>query len=139
MAIAGLKTELTNDPLARGYASMGDADAAISLNTANRPGSAINLTGDDLMNKVIVWSEVEALTAAKRDMLGFVYQFHLLKAGNLDLTSGSKAVNYLASLFGVGTATRANFLALQPPQISRAMELGMPPIGHPDVAAARAS
>lgn len=134
MAIAGLKTELTNDPLARGYASMGDADAAISLNTANRPGSAINLTGDDLMNKVIVWSEVEALTAAKRDTLAI-----LLKAGNLDLTSGSKAVNYLASLFGVGTATRANFLALQPPQISRAMELGMPPIGHPDVAAARAS
>lgn len=122
MAIAGLKTELTNDPLARGYASMGDADAAI------------NLTGDDLMNKVIVWSEVEALTAAKRDTLAI-----LLKAGNLDLTSGSKAVNYLASLFGVGTATRANFLALQPPQISRAMELGMPPIGHPDVAAARAS
>lgn len=134
MAIAGLKTELTNDPLARGYASMGDADAAISLNTANRPGSAINLTGDDLMNKVIVWSEVEALTAAKRDTLAI-----LLKAGNLDLTSGSKAVNYLASLFGVGTATRANFLALQPPQISRAMELGMPPIGHPDIAAARAS
>lgn len=123
MAIAGLKTELTNDPLARGYASMGDADAAI------------NLTGDDLMNKVIVWSEVEALTAAKRDTLAI-----LLKAGNLDLTaSGSNARTYLASLFGAATATRANFLALQAPQISRAAELGLPPIGHPDVAAARAS
>lgn len=134
MAIAGLKTELTNDPLARGYASMSDADAAISLNTANRPGSAISLTGDDLMNKVIVWSEVEALTAAKRDTLAI-----LLKAGNLDLTSGSKAVNYLASLFGVGTATRANFLALAAAPISRAAELGMPVLGHPDIAAARAS
>lgn len=134
MAIAGLKTELTTDPLGRGYASMSDAACADSLNAVNRPGTAISLTGDDLMNKIIVWTEVEALTAAKRDTLAI-----LLKAGNLDLSAGSKAVAYLASLFGVGTSTRANFLAITAAPISRAAELGFPSVGHPDVAAARAS
>lgn len=133
--LAALKAELTSDPLGRGYASLGDADCADILNAVNRPGLAITVTGDDLMNKVIVWSEVEALTAAKRDTLAI-----LLKAGNLDLTaSGSNARTYLASLFGAASATRGNFLALQAPRISRAAELGLPPIGHPDVAAARAS
>lgn len=132
MAIAGLKTELTSDPLGRGYVVMSDADAAISLNTANRPGTTISLTGDDLMNKVIVWTEVEALTAAKRDTLAI-----LLKAGELDLTAGSKAVAYLASLFGAATATRANFLALAAAPVSRAAELGLPPVSHSDVGEAR--
>ncbi len=134
MAASALKTELTTDPLTRGYAAMSDAAAAISLNTANRTGTAITLTGDDLMNDVIVWTEVEALTAAKRDTLAI-----LLKAVDLDLTAGSKAVVYMASVFGAGTQTRTNFQAITPPKISRAEELGLPTIGHSDVALARAS
>lgn len=118
MAIAGLKTELTNDPLARGYASMGDADAAI------------NLTGDDLMNKVIVWSEVEALTAAKRDTL-----MAILRSERLDISAGSKTQTYLNGV--LGAAGKAALAALTTPPISRAAELGFGAVAHWEVAEAR--
>jgi len=36
MDLSALRTELTTDPLARGYAGMSDAEAVASLNTVNR-------------------------------------------------------------------------------------------------------
>lgn len=38
MDLVKLRTELTTDPLSRGYASMGDEDAARRLNVVDRPG-----------------------------------------------------------------------------------------------------
>ena len=44
--MAVLANELTNDPLARGYASMTDAEAAARLNTANRTVNRDKFSGD---------------------------------------------------------------------------------------------
>ena len=61
-----LKTELDSDPLARGYASMTDAQAADSLNAVNRTVDTETVQGWELWGATVL-TEYSALTAAQRD------------------------------------------------------------------------
>lgn len=128
--LAALAAELTNDPLGRGYASMGDAACAESLNTEDRPAIAFHITGNDLQNSVIAWTEVEALTTAKRDTL-----MAILRSERLDISAGSKTQIYLNGV--LGATGKAALAALSAPPISRAVELGFGAVAHWEVAEAR--
>jgi hypothetical protein len=47
-----LRTELSDDPLTRGYASMTDEEAAIDLNTTYRERNKTSMTGSEVLNAV---------------------------------------------------------------------------------------
>lgn len=116
----GLRDELTQDPLGRGYASMTAQQAADSLNAVNRAIPRTSISGNDLLACTTV-AELTGLTAASRD----VY-LALIQMASLDITSANVRT-ILGTLFAAGTTTRANLIALGNSTIavSRAAELGL--------------
>lgn len=132
MDLAKLRTEVLNDPLGRNYASMTDAQAATSLNTANRPTTRTVIPSREIIGATVP-SEWASLTAAEKQR----YQT-ITGAGEVDASQQNVRDAFLA-MFAGGTTTRANLAALQNgPSITRAAELGLPFVGAHHVAAARA-
>lgn len=130
MNLQALKSELTTDPLGRNYAGMGDEAAAVSLNAADRQPDQETLTGG-MIAASVVRSELAALSAAAdRD-----YVRTLMQAGEMPLTATLKSE--LGAIFGAGTGTRSNLLALLKRPGSRAEELGLGHVTASDVANAR--
>lgn len=130
MNLVDLKAELTNDPLSRNYAAMGDEQAADSLNAPDRTPNRETTDAGTLLG-AMVRSEYDALATASKDYVRIV----LATAGPIPLTPTFRA--NMAAMFAAGSTTRANFLALQSRQGSRAEELGLGRISPSDVANAR--
>jgi hypothetical protein len=129
-----LRDELTNDPLARGYAGMTAQQAADSLNTVNRTQNKTTLTGAEIYEAMDI-AEFQAKTAGQqtfvRDIIGL--------GGNVSVGTGTKARAVLLSIFGGGSTTiSALAAAIALPSISRAAELGLPRVGAHHVTEARA-
>lgn len=139
MNLATLKAELTNDPIARGYAAMtrptdggpqpDDEAIAKSLNTADRNVDVSIIDGGMLVASV-VRSEFASLSAADKQYVQLVAM-----ASQIPLTSTVKTE--LGAVFGAGTATRANMLALMKKTGTRGEELGLGFVTPSDVANAR--
>jgi hypothetical protein len=130
--LATLRNELLTDPLGRSYGPMTDAQAATSLNTANRAAKRTIIPARDIIGATVP-SEWAALTAAEKQR----YQT-ITGAGDVD-TSHTNVQDAFLAMFANGTTTRANLIALRDlPNVSRATELGLPPVGAHHVAAARA-
>jgi hypothetical protein len=130
MDYQALAAELTDDPLARGYAGMDDDQAAADLNTAYRTRTRAYVYGWEIFNATDS-AEYGALTDAQKsswDALCAIFQ--------IDTASGV-AKSREAELFGAGTTTRSNLQALRIEDISRATELGLPWIRTGDVTYAR--
>lgn len=133
MDIAALAAELTNDPLGRGYSGMSNAQAAASLNTVNITGPERDIIEAYELIDATVPAEWASLSAAEKQR----YQT-ITGAGRVNIKNANTRSS-LASIFGAGTTTRANMLALQAgPQISRATQLGLGTVGDGHVASARA-
>ena len=130
MDLVALESELTNDPLARGYSGMADEAAAISLNAINR---TVN-------RKVVPTYEVHAnivpaeYTALTTDVKANVNV--LLSLGNI-LVNAANTQTVLLGAFGPATQTRANLILLAKEPASRAVELGLGSVTPSDVANAR--
>jgi len=121
MNYAILKTELTDDPLTRGYAAMSDQQAADSLNTANRSHLSDTLSSA-LLFENIDRTEFQALTAAMQSRVD-----RLLGLGEgIKVGPGSQARAELLAVFGGGSATAASLVAALTETVSRAQELGLP-------------
>lgn len=132
MNLTVLRNELLNDPLTRGYAGMTDAQAAASLNTANRTTTRTIIPSREIIGATVP-SEWNSLTAAEKQR----YQT-ITGAGEVDASQQNVRDAFLA-MFANGTTTRTNLAALQNgPTITRAAELGLPFVGAHHVAAARA-
>ena len=129
--LAKLRTELTTDPLARGYAGMSDAQVITSLNTANRTITRSVIPSFEVVNAIVA-TEYAALTQVQRDAVQLV-----TGAGNVD-ANNSNVRAIFQNVFGAGTTTRTNLLALPTVSVSRATELGIGEVHTGDVAAARA-
>lgn len=127
-----LKTELTADPLARGYSGMTDLQAATSLNTVYRTVNRPQLTSAELLD-ALDEAEYDALTTAQKGKLNV-----LLGMGAMNVEPGKVARGWLLSMFGVGTATRTALVAAVVRTVSRAEELGLPVINAGMVQKARA-
>lgn len=119
MDLAKLKTELTTDPLSRGYATKTDEQAAATFAINDRQPNrdsldtgllAASLTRADLGNA--------AVTANDKDYLRIV-----VSAGTLPLTATIKTE--LGAIFPAGSTTRANLLALMKRPGNRAEELNL--------------
>lgn len=127
-----LADELNNDPLGRGYAGMTDAQAVIDINTAYVSSTVTSLTGDDVFNATD-GAEFNALTAGNK-------QLWLLLCVRSDINPNGGANRALATtLFGGGSTTVANLLAISDKIITRWQALGAPrEVALEDVTRARA-
>lgn len=130
-----LSLELTNDPLGRGYAAMTNQEAADDLNTLYRNQATDNVTGAQIFNATDD-TEYAVLTETQKSAWD-----RLCAITEIDVSNGVAKARE-AELFGPGTQTRINLLALKYIAISRAQELdileGTSLVFATDVANARA-
>lgn len=113
-----LATEVLTDPLNRGYSGMSDAEVADDLNSEYRTRTRDSVFGYEIFN-VTNDAEYNALTDAQKsswDALCAIEQIN---------TSSGVAKAREAELFGPGTTTRSNLIALRIESMSRATELGL--------------
>ena len=94
-----LKTELTDDPLTRGYSEMSDEEAAADLNTVYRERNLTSMTGSAILN-ALVKSEYLALSDSQKDRV-----WQLLHLG--DLNPFGVEADLLVEIFGGASATIA--------------------------------
>ena len=113
-----LASELTNDPLSRGYLGMTDQQAADDLNTFYRNKTVDSVSGDQIFNATDD-SEYAALTDAQQASWD-----RLCSIAVIDIASGVAKARE-AELFGPSTTTRTNLLALKYIPITRAVELDL--------------
>lgn len=131
MNLQPLKTELTTDPLGRGYAGMTDAQAADNLNAADRTIEASAIPAPALLAGM-VYSEWVALTADQKQYLSM-----LVAAGSFDGRTGKPPRTALLAMFNGGSQTRSNLQILLGQTVSRASELGLGAVTPSDIAAAK--
>ena len=118
MDIGILRTELTDDPLSRGYSSMSDLEAANDLNTVYRTKTRDYVSGSEIFN-VTDNTEYAALTDAQK-----ISWDALCGIDQIDTSSGVAKARE-AEIFGPGTTTRSNLSAIKSPAATRAVELGI--------------
>lgn len=128
-----LKSEITNDPAALGYSEASDQQIADLLNarTTNRTTERSIVPSHEILEATVP-SEWSALTAAEKQR----YQT-ITGAGQVNL-SGPNTRLMLGAMFGAGTQTRANMIALQTIVVSRAEELGLGKVEPGHIQKARA-
>ena len=131
--LQALKTELTTDPLGRGYAGMTNTQVVTSLRTANRTVERRSVSGSQIYN-AIVPSEFSALLATQQQLVRDVFGL----GDTIDVRTGTNVRAVMLAAFGAGTTTRANLIALVQETVSRAAELGLGDVREGDVARARA-
>lgn len=130
MRSKALKNELVNDPLARGYAALSDADAAAALNAVNRSVNVYTLTGDDVFGATDA-GEFDALTDNARLMwLSFCARQEIDPFAQANL-------NFVTSIFGAGSITLTALGAIRTKTISRAEELGLGTVEEFDITEVR--
>lgn len=114
--IKTLYQELTDDPLVRGYSTMTDQEAADDLNTIYCSVGVTSVKASVILEATLI-AEYNALASGQQEL----YR-SMLAMGELD-PSGTNTRAIFADLFGAGTTTRANLLALSTRDVSRAVEL----------------
>lgn len=117
MDLAKLKTEITTDPLGRGYAGMDDDAIAASLAVRDRQADRETLDAETLMG-ALDEAEYNALAARGKTYWGL-----LVQAGSVPLTAIVKT--QLSALFPNPSNTRTNVIALLKRTGSRAEELNL--------------
>ena len=117
MNIVALKTELLDDPLARGYAGMNNVEAATSLNTVNRTRNKTSMTGSEVINNVDA-TEWGALTDIQQSKVWDIIHLGTLNPFGVEAT-------LLIAVFGGGSDTIAALAAARVDAVSRGEELGL--------------
>lgn len=126
-----LNTEITDDPLTLGYAGKTDPEIAAILNAVNENYEIDReaIDGQELQMAVVI-SEYVDLTDIQR--MGWQA---LLSAGSgVIAVADGRVKAQVAAIWGVGTTTRANLVALQTRAASRAEVLIGRSISTTDVA-----
>lgn len=117
--IQQLKAELDNDPLAVGYATMSNFEAANALNTIGLTGETVavaSVTPTDLQSAVIA-TEYLALIEAERDLWQALLSVERVEVRNQNIR------DQVTSIWAPGTTTLINLSALQTRSASRAEAL----------------
>ena len=127
-----LRTELTTDPVALGYSGLSHAAAAAKLNATDTgrtlPRTAVPVA--EIFN-AIVNADWPAVGSQAESKLMALLQMQSIDASH----ANTRAI--IGSVFGAGTQTRTNLLALGSRTVSRAEELGLGLVTEGDVAIAR--
>lgn len=145
MDYAALRAELSNDPVALGYklaagaapnpyvsGTMTDDQAAALLNslTTGRTQSRTAVSTTQVLGAVLS-SEWPATSSASESKLRAILGMPVVDASSPNIRT------LFSDIFAAGTTSRTNLLALATQPISRAQELGLPPVTVGDVTLAR--
>ena len=113
-----LWTEISTDPLSRGYAGMTDAEIAADLDLAYRVRNLSGVSGDVIFQQAD-GSEFAALTNEKR-------QLWMAFCGRAVVDPWAEAnIDFVVWIFDAGSQTVTNLSASRTKLISRATELGI--------------
>ena len=132
MDYAALKTEITTDPDGYGYSGKSDREVANLMNEV-REAIGINrriISTHEVWGATVI-GELKALSSGDQQIY-----FALLGMGTIDVEDANTRTAF-ADLFGAGTSTRTNLIALQTRDGSRAEQLGFGNVTHGDVARAK--
>lgn len=129
MNIDILKTEITTDPLTRGYSGMSDLATALDLNTVYRTTDKTSMTGTEVFN-AIDKAEFNALTATNKKLIWDI--IHLGEINPFGLES-----DLFVDIFGGGSTTITDLQALRKNNVSRGVELGIGNVREGNVQEAR--
>lgn len=115
-----LKQEIETDPKGLGYSGMSDQEIVDKLNEIGGSGETkikTSIAMSDIL-KALVYSEVIALTTPQIQIL------ELFTVSNDIDPSDTNIQEVFKGIFGAGTTTRSNLLALATESCSRAEKLG---------------
>ena len=124
-----LKTELSTDPLTRGYSGMDDVEAAADLNTTYRTRNRITMTGSEVIN-AIDKTEFNSKTDAEKRQV-----WDILHLG--DVNPFGIEADLFVDVFGSNSTTIANLQNARKQAVSRAEELSLPSVKAGQVQMAR--
>ena len=133
MNYSTLTAELQSDPTGVGYAGMTDAEAAAAMNAATRTRLAATIDSAALY-EAIVPAEFGALSADEKQLVR-----DLFTLGTVHVRDGSNGRAVLLATFGAQSGTIAALIEAATERISRAAELGLPPVDAAHVQSARAT
>ena len=133
MDLMALSSELTVDPLARGYSGMTYAEIVTSLNTKNRTRVLDTLSSAQIY-EAIVPSEFQALTDAQRLLIRDVFGL----GNSVQVGPSTNARSVLVGILGGGSDSITALAALLEETISRATELGLGIVTEGDIIKAEA-
>lgn len=122
MDLQVLRTEIDTDPKSLGYEGKTSQEITDLLNTVGLSAETVDAGVIDAYEVVnaLEGTDVAALTTLQLQRLSLV-----VSAGLVDI-SAAKIQSFLAGLFGAGTDTRTNLIALGQKSASRAEVLGLP-------------
>lgn len=132
MDYLALWTEISTDPLGRGYATMTDSEICTDLRVIYRTRARDTLSSAEIYEAIAV-AEFQAKTDDQK-----VYVRDILGLGS-DVRVGpdSKARQVVLSIFGPGSETIAALAVVLQEDISRADELGFGRVYIQDIETAR--
>jgi hypothetical protein len=119
MDYQALNTELTTDPLGRGYSGMTDEQAATDLNTVYRTRPRSSMSGDEIFAATDN-TEFLGLTDHKQQLWVSFTSKDVINA--YDQTN----IDFLDYIFGAGSTTKTTLSSLRTEDVSRATEIGLP-------------
>lgn len=121
-----LKTELTDDPLARGYSGMTTAQKIASLNNVDRT-LPVDIVSGAQIYEAIDQGEFDALTDPDKDKVDRITGL----GDRIVVADAGRARNTLLAVFAgaAGPVTRAALAVLKTRAVSRAEELGIGEVG----------
>lgn len=130
--ILAVKAELTaGHPVTSTYSS--DAVlAAAEINAKNIDRNVVSVTGQDIFEATTA-ADFSALSADQKAIY-----FAIIGMGTI-LVNGENTKKALLAMFGPGTTTRANLVALQTEKISQVTDLGLGVVNAFHIQQARAS
>lgn len=129
MDLVALKSEITTDPIGRGYSLQSDEAVADLLNAPTRMPNRDSITSGELAGAITA-ADWGTLTAEQKARLQF-----LVTPPSLQITAHLR--QELRDIFPQGKDSRANLRAVLMKTGSRAEELGLGSVTPSDVADAR--
>ena len=125
-----LQTEVNTDPLGRSYSGMNDTQLQDSINTVDRTVNRDSISGDEAFSATDNTEFIGLSDHARILWVSFTSK------DALDPTSTTN-INMVDYIFGTSSTTKSNLQNVRQTQISRAAELGLPPVTAGDVRYAR--
>ena len=126
-----LVPELRDDPLARGYTGMTNAQVLASLNTVNRTLQKTTISGPEVYEAIDTTEFLAKTTAQQQEV------WNIIHLDSIPCGPGSKARTRMVAIFGGGSATTTAIGALLAYQVSRAEELKLGQLAIEHIGSAR--
>ena len=124
-----LSDELTNDPLNRGYSSMSDYEVLVDLKSVYRTRIRDRMSSSEIFQAIDL-SEFNALSDSQQRNVMAMLAFG-------ELNPQGREADLFVNYFGGGSTTITTLQSARIENCSRAVELGIPNVYEPDIAAVR--